>query len=236
MVNIIFDVDDTLYDQMIPFKKALRENFEFVKTDEIAGIFKASRLYSDQVFNQSEQGEITTENMHIYRIKHALQDYGYRISDKEALDFQKVYTKKQNEITIFAGMKGILSLCQKSHVNLGIITNGPKNHQWNKIYQLDLLQWIKYERIIISGEVGVAKPNPEIFFIMENKFSESDKTDFYYVGDNFTNDIVGAAQSGWNTVWFNHRRNLPTPTHTRIDASYTVSNTVELLAIINKII
>lgn len=234
MVNIIFDIDDTLYDQLVPFKKALKESFEFVKAEDIVGIFKASRLYSDQVFDQSEHEKITIEDMHIFRIKRALQDYGYNISDKEAINFQKFYMEKQDEITIFEGMKDILLLCQKNHANLGIITNGPKNHQWNKIHQLDLLKWFKEERIIISGEVGVAKPKQEIFSMMENRFPESCKTDFYYIGDNFMNDIIGATKSGWNTIWFNHRRNLPV--YTQISASYIVNNTVELLAKVNKIV
>jgi putative hydrolase of the HAD superfamily len=60
METIIFDVDDTLYDQALSFHKTFRKMFEGPFTDEeIDQIYRVSRKYSEILFDQSEAGEIT---------------------------------------------------------------------------------------------------------------------------------------------------------------------------------
>ena len=67
MSAIIFDVDDTLYDQVIPFwnayKAVFKDRFQLPMDD----LFAASRRRSDEVFGPSQRGEITMEEMYIYR-------------------------------------------------------------------------------------------------------------------------------------------------------------------------
>lgn len=81
---IFFDIDDTLYNQLIPFKKAYKNNFDF-GYHLMVEMFKKSRMLSDEVFELTEKGVILIEKMHIYRIKKALKIYGYKISDFEVL-------------------------------------------------------------------------------------------------------------------------------------------------------
>lgn len=48
-MKFYFDVDDTLYDQFIPFKKAFIEIFPKIKTLPIYQIFIKFRKYSDEI-------------------------------------------------------------------------------------------------------------------------------------------------------------------------------------------
>mgnify|MGYP000172844772 CR=1 FL=1 len=69
MKAIVFDVDDTLYDLSTPFKETCREVFPEDKDLDLEGAFLASRRYSDSVYARCLSGEMSMEEMYIYRFK-----------------------------------------------------------------------------------------------------------------------------------------------------------------------
>ena len=104
---ILFDIDDTLYDLSIPFKEAFREFFPGEEMD-LEGAFLASRKYSDRIYDRSLSGEISMEEMYIYRLGNAFRDYGKIIDGATALQFQSVYEKHQHNIRMTGEMEGLL--------------------------------------------------------------------------------------------------------------------------------
>lgn len=207
MKAIVFDVDDTLYDLSLPFKEAFAEVFPGEKID-LEGAFLASRRYSDSVYARSLSGEISMEEMYIYRFESAFRDYGMIIDAQGALEFQAIYEMKQQEIYMTEEMQQLLQKL-KGKAKLGIITNGPAQHQWDKINALGVKEWIPVEHIFISGEQGVAKPDKEIFELAEKRLGLQ-PDEICYVGDSYENDMSGAKKAGWKAVWFNHRDHKPT--------------------------
>ena len=206
MMNLLFDVDDTLYDQLKPFKKAYDKHFSYTDIT-IEQLFKLSRKFSDKVFLLSESGQMTKEEMHIYRIQKAFDELGYNISSYQAHSFQETYYHYQKQIELIPDMKNTLDYCKKHNIQLGVITNGPSQHQQQKIKQLNLNHWIKQENIFVSSELGIAKPDSRIFVHVEQKLS-LDKKHTFYVGDSFNNDILGAKEVGWKAIWSNRRNHI----------------------------
>ena len=199
---ILFDVDDTLYDLSLPFKEALGEFFT-EESMEAEKIFLACRKYNDMIYSQFLKGEISKEELYSYRLEHAFQDNGKIIDTPTALRFQKVYEKKQQTIYLTENMEQLLEALSKKTI-LGIITNGPEEHQRNKIRALDVERWIPVGRIWISGALGIAKPEKGIFTQAQEKLG-LEPEEICYVGDSYGYDMVGAGSVGWRTVWFNHR-------------------------------
>lgn len=222
MKAFVFDVDDTLYDQVQPFKRAYIKLFGR-EDDNIDKIFVSSRKYSDEVFEASESGLMTMEEMYIYRIRGALGDFGISVSDERALAFQRYYEEFQREITMSGQIKRLLSDL-RPRAKMGVITNGPTKHQWSKINALGLTKWIPGQNILVSGEVGAAKPGRKIFDLAIDRM-ELDKNEAYFVGDSPENDVAGAANAGWKTIWFN-RRNREDALSVKPD--YTVRSEGEL--------
>ena len=229
MKAIVFDVDDTLYDLSVPFKEAFAEVFPEEKID-LEGAFLASRRYSDSVYARSLSGEMSMEEMYIYRFESAFRDYGMIIDAQGALEFQAVYELKQQEIFMTEQMKQLLTKLMKKK-ELGIITNGPAQHQWDKINALGIKEWIPVEHIFISGEQGVAKPEKEIFELAEKKMSLQ-PDEICYVGDSYENDMEGAKRAGWKTIWFNHRNHKITG---ETEPDYTVRSESELIELLEKL-
>lgn len=204
-IMIYFDIDDTLYDVSGPFKEAFRETYPGYGHIEMEELFTRFRKHCDVLFFEHEKKTITRQQMYVMRIQDTLKEYGIVMGYDEAMAFQDLYQAKQLQIKMPSEIEEILDMLKNKGIRLGIISNGPNEHQWDKVRSLAALKWIAEEDVIISGEVGVAKPDLQIFEIAKER-SGLDEEDLWYVGDSFGNDIVPAVKSGWHTVWFNHRR------------------------------
>lgn len=201
---MIFDLDDTLYNQEEPFKRAI-QNFLPIQDEQIEALYIAFRKYADEVFEATTIGEMTLEASHIYRMKRSLADFGYHVPEEQALIIQKEYQKNQGNIVLSPEFPAIFDYCRKNKICLGIITNGPHLHQLRKLQSLRLHEWFSEELTIISGQVGITKPTKAIFDLMSEKLQVL-PGEICYVGASFENDVVGAKGAGWKAIWLNHRR------------------------------
>lgn len=233
MLAILFDVDDTLYDQMIPFKTAFEECFENQYEISCESLYPIYRKHSDHVFDASQKGEITMEEMYIHRLQKAMGECGIDISAKQGLDFQEIYAKNQKEIYISKRMQDILTLCQKHNIKMGIISNGPSEHQWKKVEKLQADQWIPRKHVFISADLGVTKPNIRVFECVSERMDLTKDT-VYFVGDSYSNDIIGAKKAGWGAIWMDRRGYLPDEQEVQPD--YCVKNENELEIIIQELL
>ena len=100
-------------------------------------------------------------------------------------------------------MERLLDYCSEK-VELGIITNGPSAHQWNKVRSLQAERWIPHENIFVSGDVGAEKPDKKIFDHAKRMMKLED-AEIWFVGDSYELDMKGAVNAGWNAVWMNRR-------------------------------
>ncbi|WP_303974923.1 HAD family hydrolase [Streptococcus merionis] len=230
---IFFDIDDTLYDQLIPFQKAFEKNFNYDDID-VAELYKLSRELSDSVFELSESGKLSMREMQIFRIKEALKRLGHYISDDVAMIFQEDYSDFQKECSLPSLLSELFYWLIENDIKVGIITNGPSEHQRQKIQQLHLEKWISDKYIFISSELNTAKPDSRIFDIAREKISPKLlPKNCYYVGDSYANDVVGAKKASWNTIWYSRRCSIIPNSIFKSD--YIVKNDSELYQIIIKL-
>ncbi|MCT1902858.1 HAD family hydrolase [Oceanobacillus sojae] len=210
MDTIIFDMDDTLYDQSATFKTTCKKVLNISLEDsELDNLYLLSRKYSDELFDDQTAGKITMKEMHIRRIKDACADMGIEISAEQAVEFQNTYVQEQGKIELFEEAVQLLDYLAADKKQLAVLTNGAEDHQAMKIKQLKLNKWIPEDYLFISGAIGHAKPSVEAFHFIEDKLDLT-KAKTIYVGDSFANDVVGAKQAGWQAVWMNHRhRQMP---------------------------
>ncbi len=88
-------------------------------------------------------------------------------------------------------------------LRLGLLANQPL---WirQRMEEWELLHFFEPELVIISDEVGVSKPKPEIFqFALYRAGAEAD--DAVMIGNDFRNDILPAKALGWHTFWLRRR-------------------------------
>ena len=59
-----------------------------------------------------------------------------------------------------------------------------------------------FDVVVISGEVGFAKPDASIFRLALNKLPVEPEN-VWHVGDSLTTDVAGAKAAGLTAVWLN---------------------------------
>lgn len=203
--TIVFDVDDTIYDQQQPFRNAVHRVIPLVSDEDMHDLYIRFRFHSDETFCKVVTGEWTLIHMRNYRISESLKDLDYpHITEADALLFQKVYEEELDNITMHEEVRKTLDYLKEKNIPMGIITNGPTDHQYKKVIQLELLNWVPKDNVIISQATGHQKPEVEIFQLAEWQFGMTG-AETLYVGDSFENDVVGSKKSGWKSLWFNHR-------------------------------
>lgn len=222
--NIIFDADETLFD----FKKSERYAFEKtilefnIKYDEEYHL----KIYQDintVIWKEFEEGLITQGKLKIERFK--------RLSDKlnikfDETEFAKSYMKHlSNASFLFDDSIKLIADLYKNYT-LSIVTNGLKDVQDKRIRKSVIGKY--FNTIVVSEEVEVSKPNPEIFRYALNN---TDKIQVLIVGDSLTSDVQGGINLGVDTCWFNPNKIV---NKTGIKPTYEITNLFQLKDILEK--
>jgi putative hydrolase of the HAD superfamily len=89
-----------------------------------------------------------------------------------------------------------------------IISNG---NGYPKVLRIE--HYFKF--VLLAPEVGIDKPNPEIFHLAIKK-ADCLPEEMLYVGDSQEDDIIGCKNVGIKVVWFNRNKeqlkhNIPKP-------------------------
>jgi putative hydrolase of the HAD superfamily len=93
---------------------------------------------------------------------------------------------------------------------LALLTNGAPGIQRAKIAGAGLAPY--FAMIVVSGEVGVGKPDPRIYAHTLGLLGIS-AGQAVMVGDNLTNDVRGAQEAGMRAVWLDRRDGLAHEAH-----------------------
>lgn len=109
---------------------------------------------------------------------------------------------------------------RRSGLRLAVVTNGSSSNQRAKLSRSGVEALL--DAVVVSGEVGLSKPDPAIFARALDALDVS-PTEAVFVGDDPRRDIVGAARAGLQTVWVSHGQawpqgpDFPPPTATVVD-------------------
>jgi putative hydrolase of the HAD superfamily len=93
-------------------------------------------------------------------------------------------------------------------VPVAIVTNGPPDIQRLKIEQAGIAPHLS--AVVISGELGVGKPDPAIFR-RALELLEVAPERAVMVGDNWERDVLGARAVGMRALWISQGRPVPAP-------------------------
>lgn len=114
----------------------------------------------------------------------------------------------------------------KSDYKLLLLTNGSPSLQQTK---LEITPEIaeRFDHIIISGQFGRGKPDPDLFDFALNK-AGAKAGEVIMIGDNLMTDILGANRSGIKNIWINHHDQITD----EVEPTYEVTSLGEILPII----
>ncbi len=210
---IIFDADNTLFDFSRSEADALAKTFQsfgFSRFDPK----KHLRMYREvnkQIWKEFEEGEISPETLKAERFRRFLSllegDTAAAGSECSAGSPEEISSRYltclSQSVVLLPGASSIVRSLYRSRT-LSLLTNGLTSVQKPRIEASGIKDY--FSAVLISEEIGIAKPDPEIFALAIKKMGAEDKRSVLMVGDNLNSDIRGGNAFGIATCWFNPDR------------------------------
>jgi 2-haloalkanoic acid dehalogenase type II len=110
------------------------------------------------------------------------------------------YLRNRREaLRLYDDVRALLNALARQ-VPLALVTNGASDTQRDALRALDIER--EFSCIVISGEVGLLKPDPTIFRMALVKMGVGPEK-VLHVGDSLTTDVAGAQGAGLTAVWLN---------------------------------
>lgn len=220
---ILFDLDDTLYDEM-----------QFVN-----GGFKAVSLYisKNSNINQNVVYQLLLDVIEKHGRGHtfdiALKKFGL-YSEKLIPRLVEVYRTHKPNLSPYPDVRAVLSALREQGYKIGLITDGNVEVQRNKVEALKVKDF--FDCIIFSDEYGIEKQKPNPFpyqkAMEELKVSARETI---YVGDNPYKDFVTAKKLRIYTVRLLRGQYKNVNRNKEFEADRQMRNLGELLDIIPQI-
>ncbi|URZ05077.1 HAD family hydrolase [Clostridium felsineum] len=205
---IFFDIDGTLLDHKRSELLGVKEFYEIYKENFKIGREEFYKIWceiSDKYFNIYLKGKITFKEQRINRIKDIFSYSNIKLTDEEAEEKFKIYLSNyENNWKPFDDVIPCLKELSRSY-KLGIISNGDLNQQLLKLERMKIKKY--FSNIIISGELGISKPDIKIFISACKKVNEKPQQ-CYYIGDNFNTDIISCENAGFKGIWLNRTQEV----------------------------
>ena len=213
---ILFDADETLFE--FDAYRGLQQMFVRYDVDFSKNDFIEYQSRNKPLWDQYQQGAITATQLQHQRF----QAWAQRLSQSPA-QLNSDFLAAMAEIC--QPLHGVTDLLNalRGRVKLGIITNGFTELQQVRLERTGFLE--HFDLLVISEQVGVAKPHPDIFEHALAAMGTPARDRVLMVGDNPDSDIVGGHLAGLHTCWLN-ADNKPTPNY--INPHYQVASMAEL--------
>ena len=198
---VLFDVDETLFDRVLAQQavlelivKQLPQVFAGYDSERVLAAFLESDRVTTEVFNSGGPSEGSRDR----RSKLFLQLLG--IDEKYTAKITELYVKDYPGIKahVDGAVPVIKELSRK--YQMGVVSNGYTDVQYRKLEAMGLRDL--FSCIVLSEEFGIRKPNPGIFHQAALLLHMQPQA-CLYVGDSYTNDVIGGKNAGMQVCWFN---------------------------------
>ncbi len=156
--------------------------------------------YWPQVENDFMLGKMEGASVSLETWRRALQACGCREESVARLAADTHAQLSRSAYCLFSDVLDFLATVTGAHVPLALITNGASDTQRDKLRALGIESW--FDNIVISGEVGAAKPASTIFELALGNLTV-DKEAVWHIGDNLATDVAGANAAGLTSIWLN---------------------------------
>ncbi len=221
---ILFDADGTLFDYPRAEEAALEAACAASGIEYQPALIELYRQVNHRIWQLFERGEIALSQLKVRRFEQLFDAAGI---DADAERFSARYLEGLARGTQL--IDGAEQIVRRLHGRLGmvILTNGLAGVQRPRLAGSAIHDC--FAEVVISEEVGAAKPDPEIFDVTFERIGEPAREDVLMVGDSLTSDIRGGSDYGIDTCWFNPR-GRPRDTDARI--RYEIRRLDELAAVV----
>lgn len=196
--NVLFDLDDTLFDFHKAEKIALTKtlvHFGIDPTEETLALYSTINAAH---WKRLELGEILREEVKVGRYRELFKTIGVECDPVKAT----AYYESMLAIGHYF-MPGAPELLEELYgkYRLYIVSNGTAKVQEGRIGSSGIAKYM--DGIFISQILGANKPDKQFFDICFAEIPDFSLSETVIIGDSLSSDIKGGINAGITTVWFN---------------------------------
>lgn len=196
--NVLFDLDDTLFDFHKAEKIALTKtlvHFGIDPTEETLALYSTINAAH---WKRLELGEISREEVKVGRYRELFKTIGVECDPVKAT----AYYESMLAIGHYF-MPGAPELLEELYgkYRLYIVSNGTAKVQEGRIGSSGIAKYM--DGIFISQILGANKPDKQFFDICFAEILDFSLSETVIIGDSLSSDIKGGINAGITTVWFN---------------------------------
>jgi 2-haloacid dehalogenase len=221
---LLFDADGTLFDYVRAEALALEKTFRHFGAPFEQKYLDEYQKINRQIWQALEQKQITPNVLRVRRFELLFEKLGIAISP---IIFSEAYLKYLADCReLIEGAQDVLDALSAKY-RFAILTNGLQSVQRNRLAHLPIQHHIA--ALIISEEVGFAKPERGFFDATFARLGNPPKEQTLMIGDSLTSDIQGASDYGIDSCWYNPERQSR-PASPAI--TYEITHLRELIALL----
>jgi 5'-nucleotidase len=198
---ILFDADETLFH--FDAYAGLQLLFKGYGVEFTSAHYQEYQALNQPLWLQYQGGEIGAKQLQEQRFSY----WGEQLNIAPSVLNAGFLQAMAEVCTPLPGAVSLLNALQ-GKAKLGIITNGFTDLQQIRLERTGLHN--HFDILVISEQVGAAKPHPQIFNHAKELMGFPDPRAVLMVGDNPVADIMGGQKAGFYTCWLNrHSAQLP---------------------------
>ena len=225
--NVLFDLDDTLFDFHKAEKIALTKtlvHFGIDPTEETLALYSTINAAH---WKRLELGEISREEVKVGRYRELFKTIGVECDPVKAT----AYYESMLAIGHYF-MPGAPELLEELYrkYRLYIVSNGTAKVQEGRIGSSGIAKYM--DGIFISQILGANKPDKQFFDICFAEIPDFSLSETVIIGDTLSSDIKGGINAGITTVWFNPKR---IENDNNIKPDYTIKELSEVPGLLSQI-
>jgi len=216
-----FDADGTLFDYNRAEATALKNTFHSLRLPYEDGYLNIYQRINQGLWQALEKQEITQAVLRYRRFELLLESIQQTGSPHQ---MSSAYIE---HLAICADLiEGAYEVLKtlKETSRIAIVTNGLQAVQRGRLAYSTIKDFVT--EMIISEEIGVAKPHAAFFDVAFTRTGQPAKSDVLIIGDSLTSDMQGGVDYGIATCWYNPNGE-PRPDHLPI--TYEIEQLSELL-------
>ena len=222
--NLFIDLDDTLYDFTAASREAFKETYDLLGYGRFFDSFEQyMEIYSPynlMLWGLYGEGKITKDELNRRRYSHPLEVVG--VQDQALADTfcREALSRIPTKGHLVPGAMELLEYLRPKY-NLYILSNGFKELQSRKMQTAGIDKY--FDALILSEDIGVNKPDCRLYEHAMRK-TASEPHESLMIGDMFDTDIVGAANFGMDSMYYNPKRKTGHP----FAPTYEVTHLLEI--------
>lgn len=228
------DLDDTIWDFANNSHLSLATLFERHQLDryfkDVDTFREIYYRHNHALWDLYNQGKINRGFLQRERFLRPLLEVGVPADDADDL-WQKLHVDYLDILgghsTLVDGARELLDLLRSFGYKIGVISNGFKGIQYNKLKSAGLDGW--FDNVVLSDEIEVNKPDRRLFDYALQKAGTTAR-ESVIIGDNRSTDIYGGARAGWQTIYFNRDGK----SQDSDDANLTITDLHDLIGLFNQ--